>query len=154
MRHKIINIQSISDIITNSSSEVFVMNANNDAFKEIMNELSSKINAYVRIFETENDVKEFLTDNLLEYDEFEDLNEYLGFNPLGVIHNELYYYKNELVDCGIVIEDIVSVFLPAYKRLIGKAVLTFEDDCYYPEDINTLISFADKNDLIEHNSRH
>lgn len=154
MRHKIINIQSISDIITNSSSEVFVMNANNDAFKEIMNELSSKINAYVRIFETENDVKEFLTENLLEYDVFEDLNEYLGFNPLGVIQNELYYYKHELVDCGIVIEDIVSVFLPAYKRLIGKAVLTFADDCYYPEDINTLIGFAHKNDLIEHNSRH
>ena len=46
-KYKFLDIQSVSDIITNSSSEVFVINSNNDALKELIEKLN--INPFLQL---------------------------------------------------------------------------------------------------------
>ena len=69
MKHQLIKIKSITDVITNSSTEVFLLK-NDTAFKEFNNSLETLHADY--IFETEEDVKEYLSEsykgNLYEYD--------------------------------------------------------------------------------------
>ena len=61
MKKKILfDIQSQSDIITNSSTEVFILNNENGAIEELMNELLPSCKHWVDVFKTEEDVKEYL----------------------------------------------------------------------------------------------
>jgi hypothetical protein len=149
----IINIQSISDIITNSSSEVFVINANNDAFVELMDKFVKSIGGYIKVFSTEEDIKNYFVESFFEYDTFSDFDQYLKFNPLCILQNEFGYYREKFEASGLKVEDIVAACLPAYKSLLGKAILIFEDDCYYPHEIDEFVNIARANKLIEFNTR-
>ena len=154
MIRKIISIQSISDIITNSSSEVFVINANNEAFVELMNKFINPVGGYMEVFSTEEDLKNYFIKTFFEYNCYDEFHEYLTFNPLQILQDEFYFYKDEFEASGLNVEEIVDAFLPAYKPLIGKAILTFADDCHYPDEIDEFIKMANANKLIEFNTRH
>lgn len=148
-KYKILEIQSVSDIITNSSSEVFVINSNNDALKELINSLNENDSYYFTYFETENDVKQFLLKNCNDYD---CLSEIDGFIECNVLHNIFYHSGLSIKDLekkGISLEKVVDLFFPFYKDLIGKIVLSFEDDCRYASWIDDMISLARNNNLIE-----
>ena len=68
MKKKILfDIQSQSDIITNSSTEVFILNNENGAIEELMNELLPSCKHWVDVFKTEEDVKEYLLENFNDY---------------------------------------------------------------------------------------
>lgn len=147
----IVNIQSISDIITNSSSEVFVINYENDAIKELIEAIGERDKSYyLDIFKTEDDVKKFLVNNIHHYDVLNDLNGFIDNNVLITI---LDYYPSILLEEGVNIEKIVEAYLPYYSYLVGKVVLKFEDDCTYPSWIDDLITFSKKNNLIEFKGR-
>ena len=152
MKHcKILNIQSISDIITNSSSEVFVINFENDTVKELIKAIGERDKSYyLDIFETEDDVKKFLVNNIHHYEVLNGLNGFIDNNVLITI---LDYYPSILLEEGVNIEKIVETYLPYYSYLVGKVVLNFEDDCSYPSWIDDLITFSKKNNLIEFKGR-
>lgn len=154
-RLKILNIQSISDIITNSSSEVFVMNSNNDALKELIEKIGNESDYYLYQLTTEDDVKNFLIDlcvNRTYFFEYID-----GFIDNNILKNIFYDSWNDytkiFIDNGISIESIVNLFFPLYKNLVGKVILKFDDDCSFPDWIKDLLNFAYNNKLIEFEDR-
>jgi hypothetical protein len=152
-RCKILNIQSVSDIITNSSSEVFVINAENSAVKEFINTIGERDKSYyLDIFETEDDVKKFLVNNIFHYDVLSDIDGFIEKNVLKTIA-DYHYPLSNLEEKGVSIEKMVEIFLPLYSCLVGKVVLNFEDDCGYPSWIDDIISFSRKNNLIEFSDR-
>ena len=151
----LLKIQSLSDIITNSSSEVFVMNSNNDALKELIEKIGNKSDYYLYQLTTEDDVKNFLIDLCVNESYFF---EYIdGFIDNNILKNIFYDSWNVdtkmFIDNGISIENIVNLFFPLYKELVGKVILQFNDDCSYPDWINDLLKFAYNNNLIEFEDR-
>lgn len=116
---RLVKIQSISDVITNSSSEVYLM-ATTEKFKEAFKGFEKYFRA---IFLTEEDIKKYL----IEKDIWEiesDLGEVdiIQSNPLGD-----YYLLNTLENIGKTKEEIVEFFFPVYKPLLGYAIWTQED---------------------------
>jgi hypothetical protein len=127
------------------------MNSDTNAFKELMEQFINPVGGYMTIFETEEDVKKYLANNLFDYHGFEFLDSFLEFNPLQIF--DFCYYSHELLKSGIKAEDIVEIFFPAYKSLVGKAILEFADDWYYPTEINDFLGLAKKENIIEVNYR-
>lgn len=147
MKNKILSIQSISDIITNSSTEVFVINANNDAVIELINSIDKKnASYYLNVLKTEDDVKKYLIETIKTYGIIDDIDGFIGCNVLNTIAD--YYSFKKLEKEGVELEKIVDVFFPLYKCLVGHIVLSFEDDGGYPEWINDLTALARNNNLI------
>ena len=154
MIRKIINIQSVSDIITNSSTEVFVMNSNTDSFKELMGQFMNPVGQYMEVFPTENDVKQYLIEHFWDcYDSLEIFDDFIDVNPIKLLASELYFDKEKFVKT-INIETLVNALFPAYQDLVGKAILTFEDDCYYPDAIDMFIKGAKDAKIIEYSGRY
>ena len=154
MIRKIVNIQSVSDIITNSSTEVFVMNSNTDAFKELMEQFMNPVGEYMEVFSTESDVKQYLIKHFWDcYDTLDMFDGFIDVNPIKVLASELYFDKEKFVK-NINIEALVNALFPAYQDLVGKAILTFEDDCYYPDAINMFLKGANDANIIEYSDRH
>lgn len=154
MIRKIVNIQSVSDIITNSSTEVFVMNSNTDAFKELMGQFMNSVGEYMEVFSTENDVKQYLIEHFWDcYDTLDIFDGFIDVNPIKVLASELYFDKEKFVK-NINIETLVNALFPAYQDLVGKAILTFADDCYYPDAINMFLKGANDANIIEYSDRH
>ena len=124
----LVKIQSISDIITNSSSEVFCIKATENfqkAFKGFEN-------LFDAIFLTEEDIRKYLIES--ERWKIEsDLDEVVDYNPLGSW--DLWNYVDST---GRTKEETVDFFLPAYKDLLGYAILKKEDN-YYCEKLNNYI---------------
>jgi len=148
-RNILINIQSVSDIITNSSTEVFILNNENDAVEELIKELLPGRADWVRIFQTEEDVKKYLFDNYGSYsEELNDLSEILDFNPLVALNDAWNFDPEKMTQYGFTKEKVIDFFFEPYKELIGKAILSFADDCYVPEDIWTFTNAAKKNNLV------
>lgn len=154
MIRKIVNIQSVSDIITNSSTEVFMLNANTDAFKELMEQFMGAHSDYVEVFATEDDVKKYLIEHFWDsYNVLDIFDEFIDVNPIKILADKLYFDKEKFIEC-INIEEVVNALFPAYQDLVGKAILSFDDDCYYPDVIDMFVSGARKSKIIEMNSRH
>ena len=119
---QLIKIKSITDVITNSSTEVFLLK-NNDVFKEFNNSLELLKADY--IFDSEEGLKEYLSDcyegNSYKY---EYLSNFLDSNPLAnydfvnIVKNELKKSFDETW------EFVKSCYLP----LIGYAVISVEDN--------------------------
>ena len=120
---QLIKIKSITDVITNSSTEVFLLK-NDDAFKEFNDSLELLKADY--IFDSEEGLKEYLSDayNGICY-KYDYLSSFLDSNPLAnydfvnIVKNELKKSFDETWDF------VKSCYLP----LIGYAVITTEDDC-------------------------
>lgn len=119
----LIKIKSVTDVITNSSTEVFLLK-NTNAFKELNDSLRSLKADY--IFDTEEALKEYLSD-CYEDDsyKYEYLSNFLDSNPLAN-HDFIYMVRDNLKKSfDETWEFVKSCYLP----LIGYVVITTEDDC-------------------------
>lgn len=139
---QLIKIKSITDVITNSSTEVFLLK-NNDVFKEFNNSLELLKADY--IFDSEEGLKEYLSDayNGVCY-KYDYLSSFLDSNPLAnydfvnIVKNELKKSFDETW------EFVKSCYLP----LIGYAVISVEDN--YLSDSESL----ELNKIWEFKSKH
>ena len=130
MKYHLLKIKSLTDVITNSSTEVFLLK-NTNAFKELNDSLCSLIADYT--FNTEEALKEYLSDcyegNSYKY---EYLSNFLDSNPLAN-YDFIYIVKDNLKKSFDETWDFVkSCYLP----LIGYAVITVEDN--YISDLESL----------------
>lgn len=152
-RVAIIPIQSFSDIITNSSSEVFIINSDNQVIEKMINDLTDKEKDDVIFLKTEDDVKRFLIEACTGKYDLDDLQGFIGNNVLYDIIYHSGYSVTELEEYGITFEKVVDLFLPLYKGLVGKIILIYEDNWGRPTFLDTLISTARTNNLIEFTDR-
>lgn len=113
----LISIQSISDIITNSSSEVFLTDS-----KPTIELLDKAGIDYFR-FDTEEDIKNFVFGEY-SYQLYE-MNEVLDYNPFYEDWNieELLKYHTK--------EEIWEFYKPCYRELLGKVFVNVDRDYYY-----------------------
>ena len=125
---RLVKIQSISDVITNSSSEVYLIAAT-EKFKEAFKGFE---NCFDAIFLTEEDIKKYL----IEKDIWE-IESDLG-NIDIIDHNPLANYElmDTLEDIGKTKEEIIDFFFPVYKPLLGYAIWTQEDTYRWDPLIN------------------
>lgn len=116
---RLVKIQSISDVITNSSSEVFCIKVTENFKKAFEGE--DKL--FFKIFLTEKDVREYLIKvDTWEIEDQLDNIPIMEYSPLSD------YNLIETCDrIGKTREEIVDFFLPAYKCLIGYAIYNCED---------------------------
>ena len=113
MKKKILfDIQSQSDIITNSSTEVFILNNENGAIEELMNELLPYCKHWVDVFNTEEDVKEYLLKNFNDYycEELHDLSEVVDFNPLVSLNDSWNFDPVKMEKYGFTKEKLVDFY--------------------------------------------
>lgn len=123
MKYQLLKVKSITDVITNSSTEVFLLK-NDDVFKEFNNSLETLYADY--IFDTEEKVKEYLSESYEGNSyRYEYLSEFLETNPLAnydfidMVKDELKKTYDETW------EFVKSCYLP----LVGYALIVVEDNC-------------------------
>lgn len=119
-----VKIQSVSDVITNSSSEVFLTKITEN-FKKAFTEDDHKY--FDAIILNEDDLKKWICEK--SYWELEELDELVDYNPLFNIYNDL-------EKCGKTIEEAFEFFKSCYTPLIGYAILVREDCCRWDKLIN------------------
>lgn len=125
---RLVKIQSISDVITNSSSEVYLM-AVTDKFRESFKGFESYFRA---MFLTEEDIKKYLLEkSIWEIEEELDNVDIINHNPLAN-----YELMDTLEDIGKTKEEIIEFFFPIYKPLLGYAIWTQEDTYRWDPLIN------------------
>ena len=116
---RLVKIQSISDVITNSSSEVYLM-ATTEKFKEAFKGFE---NCFSAIFLTEEDIKKYLIEkDIWEIESDLDYVDIIDHNPLAD-----YCLMDTLENIGKTKEEIVEFFFPIYKPLLGYAIWIQED---------------------------
>lgn len=125
---RLVKIQSISDVITNSSSEVYLIAAT-EKFKEAFKGFE---NCFDAIFLTEEDIKKYLIEkNIWEIESDLDNVDIIDHNPLAD-----YTLMDTLESIGKTKEEIVEFFFPIYKPLLGYAIWTQEDTYRWDPLIN------------------
>ena len=125
---RLVKIQSISDVITNSSSEVYLIAAT-EKFKEAFKGFENYFDA---IFLTEEDIKKYLIEkNIWEIESDLDNVDIIDHNPLAD-----YNLMDTLESIGKTKEEIVEFFFPIYKPLLGYAIWTQEDTYRWDPLIN------------------
>lgn len=132
-------IKSVSDVITNSSSEVFVIKIS-DNFQEY---LKNNTHLYPTIINNEETLKEVIMND----DIVEDLDSLvdkgiLKCNPLGVVNK--YWLKNE---CNKTFDEIWEFFKDSYLPLIGYCYISNETDNSsfmkkYGHEIDGLVNYT------------
>ncbi len=118
-----IHIQSISDIITNSSSEVFLYKID-DEYNQWVNDFNVEPNIEFRNLE---EIHKSLLDEMNLNDPYNEMSFNSACKSLGVLSAKDY---SQLVEAfkGIKTEKEIWDFLnPIYKKLIGTAIVTFSD---------------------------
>ena len=124
----LVKILSISDVITNSSSEVYLM-ATTEKFKEAFKGFENYFNA---IFLTEEDIKKYLIEkDIWEIESDLDNIDIIDHNPLADFN-----LMDTLKSIGKTKEEIVEFFFPIYKPLLGYAIWTQEDTYRWDPLIN------------------
>ena len=113
-----IKIQSFSDIITNSSSEVFVSESSEELINAL-NELDIKYDC----FETEERLRDALESGWYDFDELVPLN----------IYRDIYYYIDELRKYKTD-DEIWDFIKPFYTDLIGKIIVDVDRDYLYAKE--------------------
>lgn len=113
----LVEIQSVSDIITNSSSEVFITNNKRDI--EILDKAGI---TYVK-FDTEEDIRNYLFSE--DSYNLEDLDEFVNYNPFGN-----YFELEELLKIHTK-DEIWEFFKPLYTCLLGNVYVNVDRDFYY-----------------------
>jgi hypothetical protein len=152
MKVILVPIQSSSDIITNSSSEVFIINTNNGSIKELISKIKTVNNCIHDIFyfENEDTLISFLNENFFNYDVITSLSEVLDWNPIMELTYGTMHGENDYKSYKLNINEIVSSLLPIYKTLIGKIMIIIDNHYELTSDIEDIISDAKKNNLIEY----
>lgn len=152
MKVILVPIQSSSDIITNSSSEVFIIN-NDKSIEELVNKIKTDNKNIVHdifYFENEEVLKNFLIENFFNYIIMESLSEALDWNPIMDLTYNTMHGKNDYISNMLNINDIVNSLLPVYKSLLGKLMIIIDNHYEMTSDIEDIISNAKKNNLIEY----
>ena len=111
-------IQSFSNIITNSSSEVFV----SESSEELLNALKELGIGY-DCYETEEQLREALESGWYDFDELVPLN----------IYRDIYYYIDELRKHKTD-DEIWDFIKPFYIDLIGKIIIEVDRDYLYTKE--------------------
>ena len=111
-------VQSFSDIITNSSSEVFV----SESSKELINALN-ELGIKYDCFETEEQLRAALESGWYDFDELVPLN----------IYRDIYYYIDELRKYKTD-DEIWDFIKPFYTDLIGKIIVDVDRDYLYTKE--------------------
>lgn len=112
-----VDIQSVNDIITNSSSEVFLT----DSKSKI--ELLDKAGIEYIKFDTEEDIKNYVLSEDNYY--LAELDEIVERNPLGD-----YFFIKDLLKYHTE-NEIWEFYKPFYLVLLGKAYVNVDRDYYY-----------------------
>lgn len=112
----LIEIQSVSDIITNSSSEVFLT----DSKPTI--EFLDKAGIYYRKFDTEEDIKNYIFSESYYLYRLDDV---LDYNPLSDDWAIEALLKRRTK------EEIWEFYKPWYMELLGKVFVNVDRDYYY-----------------------
>ena len=73
----------------------------------------------------------------------------MEFNPLLAINDAWSFDPVLMKKYGFTAEKIVDFFFEPYKELVGKAMLSFADDCGVPDEIWNFTDIARKNNLVE-----
>lgn len=113
----LVSVQSINDLITNSSSEVFLTDS------ESKIELLDKAGVEYIKFDTEEDIKNYL----FSEDSYclNDLDEFVNYNPFGNCWELEELLKIHTKD------EIWDFFKPLYMCLLGNVYVNVDRDYYY-----------------------
>jgi len=140
---KVLIIQSVSDLITNSSSEVFLFE-NSDALKDFFAHDKFYGGTDVR-FETIDQVKEFVKENSY-LEAIDTLTEWIGSDWLSVVAG-LEKYKS--------FDEIFDFYKFKFEGLVGKTMVVIDNN--YSSDLLDKLSCYEKENntsfnLLEHES--
>lgn len=119
-------IQSFSDIITNSSSEVFVSAPN----EELMNILK-EWGIWHRCYTTEEELRKAVEEDPWDFDEITTYNPYYNYNLM----EELREMKSS--------DSIWEFFKQFYTGLLGKIIVDVDRDYLYTKQSNTGVNIFD-----------
>ena len=153
MKAILLTIQSTSDIITNSSSEVFIINSENNTIKELISKIKNSNSALMHdifYFENEDTLISFLNENFFNYDIVTSLSEALDWNPIMELTYGTMRGKEDYIKYDLNVNEIVHSLLPVYRTLIGKIMVIIDNHYEMTSDIEDIISNAKKNNLIEY----
>lgn len=109
-------IQSFSDIITNSSSEVFVSTKNDDLIKAL-----DQLGIYYYSYEDEESLRKAVEDNAWDF------NEFVSYNP----YNEWWFDE---LKANKTSDELWEFFKSFYTDLIGKIVVEVDRDYLYAKE--------------------
>lgn len=110
-------VQSFSDLITNSSSEVFVSIQNEDLINAL-----EQMNIDYDIYRDETSLRKAVEDNAWQFDGI------VSFNP----YRE--YWLEEIRGEGKTSDEIWEFFKSFYIDLIGKVVIDVDRDYLYQQE--------------------
>lgn len=120
---KLIKIKSISDVITNSSTEVFIIKMD-DRF----NSIKDKLNCYddFVFFEDEEYVKKYIVQHIEDNDLW-DLDHLFDNMDLGWNFRDVIEYCKDTAKKSA--EEIYEFFKEQFNKLVGYAWVEEADDC-------------------------
>ena len=116
-------IQSFSDIITNSSSEVFI-SAPNEELMKILEDWG----IWYKCYNTEEELRKAVEDNPWDFDEITTYNPYYNYNLM----EELREMKSS--------DSIWEFFKQFYTGLLGKVIVDVDRDYLYRKQYDTGIN--------------
>jgi hypothetical protein len=116
-------IQSFSDIITNSSSEVFISAPN----EELMN-IIKEWGIWYRCYTTEEELRKAVEEDPWDFDEITTYNPYYNYNLM----EELREMKSS--------DSIWEFFKQFYTGLLGKVIVDVDRDYLYTKQSSTGIN--------------
>ena len=118
-------IQSFSDIITNSSSEVFV-SSSSDELLQALKELNIDYDCY----HNEEELRKAVEENSWDFDEI------VEFNP----YREWWFDE---IKSRKTCDEVWNFFKSFYMDLIGKVIVDVDRDYLYTKQSNTGINIFD-----------
>ena len=133
----LIPIQSVSDVITNSSTEIFIADISNTLMENVKD--FSDYGSIV-FFKTYDDIYNYLDEHNFYVDDLEEILEKyweskgfcFDFNSLFLDQYSLDFFVNKI---GKSQEEVWNFYKDIYKPLLGKAFYSYEDDCWHPDDV-------------------
>lgn len=133
---KFFKIKSITDVITNSSTEVFVTTNVTDELKNSINDFKY---LHIKILDTEDKVKKFLKEIFETYD---DSRWEIMYNLISKEFDYDYIPDSFALYCNIrflifdldkSFDEIYNLYKTYFNKLIGTAYTSFEDNYWYDE---------------------
>lgn len=116
----VIKVQSISDLITNSSSEVFI-SAPNEELMKILKDWG----IWYKCYTTEEELRKAVEENPWDFDEITTYNPYYNYGLM----EELREMKSS--------DSIWEFFKQFYTGLLGKVIVDVDRDYLYTKQSNT-----------------
>lgn len=122
-------IQSFSDIVTNSSSEVFVKN-----YSEELEKYLKAINVHFEYFKTEEDLKKFIFEDVTDGESYSSCNASELYEVLETSNPFSDSYLIEDLLRYHTVDEIWDFFKPLYSSLIGQIFVDVDRDYLYRQE--------------------